>query len=137
FAIRRRQIRGRHASVAPGAVALAGTFLLSAAAYLPIDPTAATATLLAASAVVVCGTLFAIWSLATLGRCFGLFPEVRGLVLSGPYRLIRHPVYLGEIVSAFGILLIRLHVLTLALLAAFIGFQYWRTIFEETVLANA
>ena len=83
------------------------------------------------------GTLFTIWSLAILGRCIGIFPEVRGLVLRGPYRLVRHPVYLGEIVAALGILLTRPHLLTLALLTAFIVFQYWRTVFEERALATA
>jgi len=62
---------------------------------------------------------------------------VRGLVLRGPYRLVRHPVYLGEIVAGFGILLTRPHLLTLALLVVFIAFQYWRTVFEERALATA
>jgi protein-S-isoprenylcysteine O-methyltransferase Ste14 len=137
FAVRRRQLHGRHTSVAPGVVALAGTFLLSAAAYLPIDTQASTAILLAASAVVVFGTLFTIWSLATLGRCFGLFPEVRGLVLRGPYRLVRHPVYLGELVSAAGLLLARPHVLVLVVLAIFVVLQYWRTVFEERAMSAA
>jgi protein-S-isoprenylcysteine O-methyltransferase Ste14 len=137
FAIRRRQIRGRHTRLAPGVVALAGTFLLSAAAYLPIDAQVSTTTLLAASAVVVFGTLFTIWSLATLGRCFGLFPEVRGLVLRGPYRLVRHPVYLGELVSAAGLLLARPHVVVLAVLAIFVVLQYWRTVFEERAMSAA
>jgi protein-S-isoprenylcysteine O-methyltransferase Ste14 len=137
FAVRRRQITGQHASVTAGLVAIAGTFLLSAAAYLPIEPTTSTGTLLASSAVVVFGTLFTIWSLATLGRCFGLFPEVRGLVLAGPYRLVRHPVYLGELVSAAGLLLARPHPLVLAVLAIFVVLQYWRTVFEERAMAAA
>ena len=53
--------------------------------------------MLASIVVVILGTLFTIWSLATLGRNFGLFPEVRGLVLRGPYRLVRHPVYLAHL----------------------------------------
>jgi len=137
FIVRRRRIQGQHASLVPGVVAIAGTFLLSAAAYLPIESTTSTTTLLAASAVVVVGTLFTIWSLATLGRCFGMFPEVRGLVTRGPYRLVRHPVYLGELASAVGLFLARPHPLVLACLGLFVVLQYWRTVYEERAMAAA
>ena len=40
-----------------------------------------------------------------LGRCFGLLPEARGLVRRGPYRLVRHPVYLGEFGAVAGFLI--------------------------------
>jgi protein-S-isoprenylcysteine O-methyltransferase Ste14 len=136
FAARRR-VSGPYASRTQGVVALVGTFCLNLVGFLPAESSASTTSLLASSAVVVVGTLFAIWSLAILGRCFGLFPEVRGLVLRGPYRLVRHPVYLGEIVAALGVLLTRPHPLTLALLAVFIAFQYWRTVFEERALTTA
>ena len=119
--IRRARIQRPARQLAPALVALVGTFLLNVVAYLPIEATTSTTSLLAASAVVVLGTLFTIWSLATLGRCFGLFPEVRGLVLRGPYRLVRHPVYLGEIVSAVGLLMARPHPLIWRCSALFVG----------------
>jgi len=34
-----------------------------------------------------------------LGRSFGLVPANRGIVCSGPYRLVRHPIYLGYLVT--------------------------------------
>lgn len=137
FAVRRRGIQGHRATWREGLVALVGTFLLNVVGYLPIDDAATTGILLASSAVVVVGTLFTIWSLATLGRCFGLLPEVRGLVLSGPYKLVRHPVYLGEAISATGILLAKPHPLIAAVLVAFLLLQYWRTVFEERALSAA
>jgi protein-S-isoprenylcysteine O-methyltransferase Ste14 len=137
FIVRRRAIRGEHATWVPGLVALVGTFLLNVVAYLPVEDTTSTESLLASSAVVILGTLFTIWSLATLGRCFGLFPEVRGLVMRGPYRFVRHPVYVGEIVSAAGLLLAKPHPLIVLIFAVFVGLQYWRTLYEERALSAA
>jgi protein-S-isoprenylcysteine O-methyltransferase Ste14 len=137
FAIRRRGIEGQRATVQSGGVALLGTFLLNVAGYLPIEETTATDALLASIVVVILGTLFTIWSLATLGRNFGLFPEVRGLVLRGPYRLVRHPVYLGEMIAALGLLIARPHPLTFVVFGVFVVLQYWRTIYEERALAAA
>jgi hypothetical protein len=35
----------------------------------------------------------------SLGRSFGLVPANRGIVSTGPYRLVRHPIYLGYLVT--------------------------------------
>jgi|SRR3990170_1182560 len=44
------------------------------------------------------GAAFVCVSLAFLGRSFGLVAANRGVVEQGPYRLVRHPVYLGYVV---------------------------------------
>jgi len=51
-----------------------------------------------AEAVFISGVLFVIVSLLHLGRSFAVFPAVRELVASGPYRFLRHPAYAGELV---------------------------------------
>jgi protein-S-isoprenylcysteine O-methyltransferase Ste14 len=134
FVVRRGSIQGQRASLGPGLVALAGTFLLSVAGYLPVATTTSTTSLLASSLVVIVGTLLATWSAATLGRCFGIFPEVRGLVVRGPYRFVRHPVYVGEAISAIGLVLVKPSALILLMFGLFVALQYGRTIYEERAL---
>jgi protein-S-isoprenylcysteine O-methyltransferase Ste14 len=95
----------------------------------------------AATSLVVVGDLIAlgawVWllvSFVTLGRCFGLLPEARGLVTSGPYRLVRHPVYLGEFCAVGGLLIASPTVRNLALTAAFVAAQAIRMRMEERAL---
>ena len=49
-------------------------------------------------AVGLAGYGLVFWSLVTLGPRFGIAPADRGLVTTGPYRLVRHPMYLGELI---------------------------------------
>ncbi|MGE3636229.1 MAG: isoprenylcysteine carboxylmethyltransferase family protein [Sandaracinaceae bacterium] len=56
-----------------------------------------------AGQIVFCaGAAFAALSLATLGRSFSFFPARRDIVVRGPYRWVRHPAYLGELVMGIG-----------------------------------
>jgi len=57
-----------------------------------------------AEIVFALGTFAALWSLICLGRCFAIFPAVRGTAVKGPYRYIRHPAYAGEAVMVLGCL---------------------------------
>jgi len=41
------------------------------------------------------GLAIAVVGKASLGRSFGLVPANRGVVVRGPYTLVRHPIYLG------------------------------------------
>jgi protein-S-isoprenylcysteine O-methyltransferase Ste14 len=41
-------------------------------------------------------------SLLTLGRGFGIRPALRRLATAGPYRLVRHPIYLAYVVADIG-----------------------------------
>jgi protein-S-isoprenylcysteine O-methyltransferase Ste14 len=48
------------------------------------------------------GIIVAIVSLGVLGRSFGLVAANRGLRTGGPYRVVRHPAYLGYLIAWLG-----------------------------------
>jgi protein-S-isoprenylcysteine O-methyltransferase Ste14 len=72
-----------------------------------------------------------------LGRSFGLLPAQRGLVTSGPYRIVRHPIYLGYFVSHIGILLSFFSFWNLAIYCILYIFQILRMVEEEKLLKAA
>jgi protein-S-isoprenylcysteine O-methyltransferase Ste14 len=72
-----------------------------------------------------------------LGRCFGVLPEARGLVTSGPYRRVRHPVYLGELGASLGLAIASPSLGSALLLAVFAAAQAVRMVYEERALAEA
>jgi protein-S-isoprenylcysteine O-methyltransferase Ste14 len=83
---------------------------------------------------------FCVWLLVSvlfLGRNFGVLPEARGLVTRGPYRLVRHPVYLGEIGACAGLALGAPSAYNAAVLAVLIFAQMARMRWEERALALA
>src|ERR1700730_13686163 len=69
-----------------------------------------------------------------MGRSFGILPGNRGIVSKGPFRLVRHPIYLGWFLLTLGYLASypswRNAVITLATLP----FMMWRIQLEEGLL---
>lgn len=51
------------------------------------------------ASLLLTGLFFQIYAKLTLGRSFGCVAANRGLKLTGPYRLVRHPMYAGYFVS--------------------------------------
>lgn len=102
-------------------------------------PTRGADTLLLAigDAVAICGCIWQLASVLALGRCFGVLPEARGLVQRGPYRVVRHPVYLGEITALAGLTLPAPTSANLAMLAIFAAAQMARARYEERALSDA
>ena len=70
-------------------VSMLGPSLLKPATVIALLPQVVTVGISAVGlGVVIAGKV-------TLGRSFGLMPANRGIVSSGVYRVVRHPIYLG------------------------------------------
>ena len=77
-----------------------------------------------------------VWGMWTLRHSFSITVEARTLVTGGPYRFVRHPVYLGEILAAAGVAMLRISPLNCLLLALFVILQLLRTRWEEAKLSR-
>jgi len=52
---------------------------------------------LSAELLFAAGGALAVASFAALGRSFAILPALRSIATGGPYRFVRHPAYLGEL----------------------------------------
>ncbi len=52
------------------------------------------------------GLFISTWGLFTLRKDFSLFIEAVGIIKTGPYQYVKHPIYLGELLTTFGFVLI-------------------------------
>ena len=82
------------------------------------------------------GAIVAVGSLLMLGRSFGVLPAIRGLVQAGPYRLVRHPIYLGELGMVLGGALAVRSAAGWAVAALGLGLVVVRIHIEERLLAT-
>jgi protein-S-isoprenylcysteine O-methyltransferase Ste14 len=117
----------------PRLAAVCGTFASIEFQYIPA---AHLPRLMSALSLILIagGTLATIIAFFWLGRSFSIMPEARRLVTKGPYRLVRHPVYLFEELTLFGIMLQHAQPMSFLLLAVQVGFQLARIHYEEAVL---
>ena len=73
----------------------------------------------------------------TLGRAFGLLPAQRSIVVAGPYRLVRHPMYLGYLIADVGFLCVNFSWRNALILGVLYAVQVLRIRREEAVLAGS
>lgn len=79
-------------------------------------------------------TLFTTWSMWILRRSFSITVEARALVTAGPYRWVRHPVYIGEVMAVFAVMVWRMSILNITIFTLFVSIQGLRAYWEEQKL---
>ncbi len=104
--------------------------LLLPRATIPIAIEGLSTLLTAGATLAEVGILF--W----LGRSFSLLPEARRLVMTGPYRHIRHPLYLAGLIGSLGAMLQFRQPWALLIVLVTFGLQLKRMDYEEEVLAR-
>jgi protein-S-isoprenylcysteine O-methyltransferase Ste14 len=86
--------------------------------------------------LVTLAAFLSIASLLSLGKRFGVFPALRGLMTRGPYRLVRHPIYLAYILADIGYNLQEWNFGTALLVMAGWASLLYRVHAEERVLSQ-
>jgi protein-S-isoprenylcysteine O-methyltransferase Ste14 len=89
---------------------------------------------LLATACVLIGMIMMLVTIRHLGRAFSLVPQARSVVQTGPYRWIKHPLYLSEELVILGVVLQHLSPVTVIVLVLHIGVQVCRILYEEDLL---
>jgi protein-S-isoprenylcysteine O-methyltransferase Ste14 len=82
-------------------------------------------------ACVIIGPFISLWAITHLGRSFGVFVAVRTVVLTGPYRWVRHPMYLGWIVVCLGVALANFSIAYFLLTSGHVALLVYRARLEE------
>ena len=112
------------------ALSMLGPPLLQPAEVSALLPQAVT---VAASVV---GLAIVIAGKVTLGRSFGLMPANRGIVSSGVYRVVRHPIYLGYLITHVAFLLATPSAWNIVALLAADAALLLRAVCEEQTLSR-
>jgi protein-S-isoprenylcysteine O-methyltransferase Ste14 len=136
IAVTRRAPRVQDHSFASSiAVAIAYSYPYAQMIYLrfiPGTPTSPGGGLVMVSVAAI----LSLTSLFALGRRFGIRPALRDLVTRGPYRLVRHPMYLAYVISDIGYNLQEWNFGTVTLVLVGWSSLLYRIRAEERVLAQ-
>ncbi len=87
--------------------------------------------------LVIVGNILAVWIVFWLGRSFSILPEGRKLVTRCPYAIVRHPLYLIEMVGILGTVINFLSWQAVLLFIAQTAMQFVRIHYEEQVLKES
>lgn len=133
--VRHRPVRNAD-GIEPRISALLGTGLSLAIVALPRVEIGAPLQVTALILIAI-GWFLSTYVLLWLGRAFSIMAQARRLVTSGPYSIVRHPLYVCEQIAVVGIALNHLSVEAALLVIVQWLFQLRRMANEEKVLRAA
>jgi protein-S-isoprenylcysteine O-methyltransferase Ste14 len=136
FHLTRRRPIGKSRGWRPRLVALLGATLTIAMVLLDRAP-GSVAINATSAGLILLGNYLSIVSVLSLGRSLSIMPEARRLVVTGPYRLVRHPLYAAEEVAILGVWLQFMSWPATAILIGHLVIQLWRLGYEEDVLRQS
>lgn len=84
----------------------------------------------------LCGVLLTQVARVYMGRSFGILPANRGIVSSGPFRWVRHPIYLGWFILSIGYAMSFANDRNIMLIVVALPFMVWRIDQEEEHLST-
>lgn len=87
------------------------------------------------AAMQILGLLWQLFAKASLRRSFGILPANRGVVSSGAYRFVRHPIYLGYLITDVGFLLVNFGLQNVLVYGIQFMLQWVRIVREEKLLS--
>jgi protein-S-isoprenylcysteine O-methyltransferase Ste14 len=125
----------RYETLAPNALAVLAAFGVYGFALLPASPEALVPVLLPL-VLIAAGNVIVLLALVSLRRQFTVTPQAHQLVDAGLYSCVRHPMYIGNILSLLGLALLVGTPAALALCAVTVGLQVGRALLEERLLAR-
>jgi protein-S-isoprenylcysteine O-methyltransferase Ste14 len=111
-------------------VSLVGPWLLRTADVVALVPDHVT------SMISGVGLVIEVASKMALGRSFGFVPANRGIVVRGPYCFVRHPIYLGYLISHAAFFLAQPTMWNAAVILIGDGTLIARALMEERVLSR-
>jgi protein-S-isoprenylcysteine O-methyltransferase Ste14 len=91
---------------------------------------------LLAFVLILAGSAWSLWAVRHLSTCLSVVPQARRLVDTGPYRLVRHPLYLGELVAVSGFAVRGWTWSHLVVVLGLLILQIYRSSREEALLAG-
>ncbi len=110
--------------------------MLSVFTFIPRLEHPSTALLLVSATLAIIGHVGAVYCLHRLGRSFSVMAQARRLVTDGPYRVVRHPIYLTEEIAIVGVFLPFWSPAAILIVVAHFAVQVLRMRFEEGILTE-
>jgi protein-S-isoprenylcysteine O-methyltransferase Ste14 len=111
-------------------ISVAGPVLMRASQTASVVPDVATATISAL------GLMLVVVGKISLGRSFGLVPANRGIVVRGPYTVVRHPIYTGYVITHAAFLMANPSPWNVSVILIADAALILRALMEERVLSN-